>query len=83
VSLEHTACQDASHGCWTNRVSKSESTKNTHQPTRRVVTLSKQVVDSPGSTDKGSGKKTSRLHHHYARLTIDDQGKVVKLVVSR
>jgi hypothetical protein len=45
-----------------------------HQPfqlARKVVTLSKEV---PNSTHR---------HHHYARLTLDAQGKLVKLAVSR
>jgi hypothetical protein len=41
-------------------------------PSRSLVTLSKKV---PGSTGK--------MHPHYARITMDAQGKVVKLAVSR
>lgn len=42
-----------------------------NQLARKVVTLSKQV---PNST---------HVHRHYARLTLDAEGKLVKLVVSR
>jgi len=38
---------------------------------RNIVTLSKQV--------KGPG----RVHWHFARLTLDEQGKVIKMAVSR
>ena len=38
---------------------------------RKVVTLSKQLT------------KTSRVHQHYARLTLDNQGKVIKMVISK
>jgi hypothetical protein len=40
-------------------------------PTWRVVTLSK-------CTDWGAQR-----HHHYARLTLDERGKLIKLAVSR
>jgi hypothetical protein len=40
-------------------------------PSRSLVTLSKKV---PGG---------SRMHPHYARITMDAHGKVVKLAVSR
>jgi hypothetical protein len=40
-------------------------------PSRSLVTLSKKV---PGG---------NRMHPHYARITMDAQGKVVKLAVSR
>jgi hypothetical protein len=40
-------------------------------PQRRIVILSKEV----------NGEL--HVHHHYARLTLDDQNRLVKLVVSR
>ena len=40
-------------------------------PNRYVITLSKEVVVS------------KRVHHHYARMTIDPQGKVIKVTASR
>jgi hypothetical protein len=45
--------------------------RTTLAPNRSLVTLSKKV---PGA---------GRLHPHYARITMDAQGKVVKLAVSR
>ncbi len=45
-------------------------------PNRRVVTLSKHVqVKHP--------RNAGMQHHHYARLTLDAEGRLVKLVVSR
>jgi hypothetical protein len=38
---------------------------------RRLVTLSKQVVRAEG------------VHTHYARLTLNEKGELIKLVVSR
>jgi hypothetical protein len=38
---------------------------------RRIVVLSKEVSSAV------------HIHHHYARLTLDDQNRLVKLVVSR
>lgn len=69
LTKEHSTCHSAAHNCPTHQMdSKIAPSQN---PDRRVVTLSKQV-------QKGSG-----LHRHYARLTLDSQGKLVKLVVSR
>jgi hypothetical protein len=40
-------------------------------PKRRVVMLSKQVASS------------DHMHQHFARITLDEQNRLVKLVVSR
>jgi hypothetical protein len=42
-----------------------------HNPSRRMVMISKQV------------KKAEHVHTHLARLTLDTQGKIVKLSISR
>jgi hypothetical protein len=43
-----------------------------HRPsTRMVVSLAKSIPEGP------------RKHTHYARLTLDRDGKVLKLAVSR
>lgn len=44
---------------------------------RRVVTLSKQVEK------KDAEGQAVRIHCHYAHLTLDKKGKVVKMAVSR
>jgi hypothetical protein len=45
--------------------------KASQAPNHRVVTVSKQV------------EFARHVHHHYARVTLDAKGKVVKFVVSR
>ncbi len=69
LTQEHSLCHSGAHSCPTSQMGSKSAPSL--QPERRVVTLSKQV-------QKGSG-----LHRHYARLTLDAQGKLVKLVVSR
>jgi hypothetical protein len=80
ISQEHIECQTPDHQCPTGQLSphleKSARRSDTHQeaaPRRQVVTLSKQV----------GAARDHKTHHHYARLTFDEQGKLVKLVVSR
>jgi len=69
ITREHAACQGEGHTCPSCQMgAKSRPAK---QPDRKVVMLSKQV------------KSSKTTHNHYARLTLDAQGKLVKLVVSR
>jgi hypothetical protein len=49
----------------------SPPVSDTLNPQRRIVILSKEIND------------VMHVHHHYARLTLDDQNRLVKLVVSR
>lgn len=50
-------------------------------PTRRVITLSKHVTrQTPGTLSQAG---SIHEHRHYARLTLDSEGRLVKLVVSR
>jgi hypothetical protein len=69
LTQEHATCQGEAHSCPTAQIGSKGAPSQL--PQRKVVTLSKQV-------QRGSG-----LHQHYARLTLDSQGKLVKLVVSR
>lgn len=66
---EHGDCDGLSHECPASHF--GAKTQPTSSPSRRVVTLSKQV------------RKNPYIHKHFARLTLDSQGKLVKLVVSR
>jgi hypothetical protein len=69
MSLEHAGCSGTGHLCPTAQMGAKS---NPSSPAgRRVVRLSKQV------------HKANSTHTHYARLTLDPQGKLVKLVVSR
>ncbi len=68
VTFSHEHVQCSGHDCPTHQIGQKLAER---QPvTRRVVTLSKHVT---------KGKNT---HTHYARITINSQGKVVKLAVS-
>jgi hypothetical protein len=69
ISQEHAQCNGAKHKCPSAQF--GVTSKPNRPPVRRVVTLSKQV------------QKGSTVHNHYARLTLDPNGKLVKLVVSR
>jgi hypothetical protein len=68
-SHEHAGCTSHAHACPTAQMGSKSIPA--HQPDRQVVTLSKQF------------KQDAHLHRQYARLTLDAQGKLVKLVVSR
>jgi hypothetical protein len=68
-------CSGNGHTCPTS-VSGARI-KSRELPEHNVVTLSKHVKN----TVSPSG--AVQTHHHFARLTIDDGGKVIKLAVSR
>jgi hypothetical protein len=70
----HPACAGQDHMCPTASMGAKSQPE---QPiTWRVVTLSKSV-------QYGNGSKSSYSHPQFARLTLDDSGKVVKLAVTR
>lgn len=76
MSLEHVDCGTNhpirhSEGSHSQKRPDSASARQGFQLARKVITLSKEVPN------------TAHIHHHYARLTLDAQGKLVKLVVSR
>ena len=69
LSYEHAECCCEGHTCPTGQLgAKSHPAVD---PQRRVVTMSKETHDA------------YRVHPAYARLTFDENGKVVKLAVSR
>jgi hypothetical protein len=72
VSHEHQRCGNGKCGCGKQcQFSKLAPKKPSFsKPRRRVVTLSKNFEGG------------QRKHTQYARLTLDDQGKIVKMVVS-
>jgi hypothetical protein len=69
INREHAGCLGHGHQCPTAEMGRKARPKQA--PSRQVVTLSKTVQQS------------AFVHRHYARLTLDAQGKLVKLVVSR
>jgi hypothetical protein len=68
-TCERADCHAGGHTCPTAQI--GPKARPLHPPQRQVVTLSKQVA------------RAALVHQHYARLTLDAQGKLVKLVVSR
>jgi hypothetical protein len=56
--------------------------KNVKVSGRKVITLSKTV---PTTSDDHNGKLGGNIviHRHYARMTLDKYGKLIKLAVSR
>ena len=67
LSEEHTTC--TGHSCPTAQFSGKVLPPT--QPKRQVIVLSKKI------------EQANHLHAQYARLKLDQEGKVVKLVVSR
>ncbi len=72
----HSACLGTDHTCPTAQLSRSAGSAKAGAKTgpagaTTVVTLSKSI------------RSSSRLHPHYARLTLDANGAVVKVAVSR
>jgi tetratricopeptide (TPR) repeat protein len=69
IRQQHVACDGKDHVCPTFAIgNKSPGAPNGDTV---VVTLSKSIPDG------------ERIHPHYARLTLDPSGKVMKLAVSR
>jgi hypothetical protein len=91
---EQGGCRGEDHSCPISRIgSKAQPGRSAG---RRVVVLSKDVAESlgmtasPSSTTQLENEVSNpdqagevRIHHHYARLTLDEQGQLVKLAVSR
>lgn len=74
-SRAHAGCTGQGHTCPTYHF--GAKTQPVAEPQRSVVTLSKAVsMPAVGATPP-------RTHQHYARLTLDNQGQVVKMSVSR
>jgi hypothetical protein len=71
----HLGCSGEGHTCPSAHL--NAKTRIAQPIDRSVVTLSKQVAASNGIVNPG------HLHQHYARLTLDSHGKVVKAAVSR
>ncbi|HEX9674681.1 MAG TPA: hypothetical protein VGA07_01755 [Anaerolineales bacterium] len=69
VRAQHAGCAEGDHQCPTQQLGLKVMAGAVAETT--VVTFSKQVQDG------------ARRHPHYARLTLDRGGKVLKLAVSR
>ena len=73
LSTEKKVCSGDGHDCATAHFGSKVHEETLGQ--RHVVTLSKKF-----ETPQNNGKTT---HRHYARVTFDKAGKMVKLAVSR
>ncbi|MCC6192393.1 MAG: tetratricopeptide repeat protein [Anaerolineales bacterium] len=72
VARSQSVCQGTDHACPTAQLSRRAKQPARVRPlAATVVTLSKTI------------RTSARRHPHYARLTLDDQGVVVKVAVSR
>lgn len=69
MSYEHAECCCEGHSCPTGQL--GAKSRPEVDPQRRVVTMSKETRDA------------YRVHPSYARLTFDQEGKIVKVAVSR
>ena len=71
---QHQTCANLCGNCGSGKScclsQASAKTPATIKTQRRVVTLSKNF------------ERAQHIHRQYARLTLDDQGKIVKMVVS-
>jgi hypothetical protein len=74
LSQERQACSNLCNHCSSGKkcvLSESNGKNNsTIKSQRRVVTLSKNF------------ERAQHIHRQYARLTLDEGGKIVKMVVS-
>ena len=84
---EHGFCRGDNHTCPTSQLGVRP--KPADRPRRSVVTLSKQIQTALHSTGRPADLGTTaeagsgQVHWHYARLTLDQDGKIVKMAVSR
>jgi len=73
ISTEENRCEGKGHRCPTSDLGKETHAKTISR--RKVVTLSKSF--------SFPGKDGMRTHRHYARVTFNEEGDMVKLAVSR
>jgi hypothetical protein len=69
LSQEHAECCCQGHVCPTAQL--GIKTRLDHDPGRQVVTLSKHIV------------RAHQVHESFARVTLDKEGNLVKLTISR
>jgi hypothetical protein len=87
---EHVDCIMDGHECPTGQLQLKTAGKKV-SPTLASVKSSPEIPSQPKDTDPQRrivilSKEVSgetHVHHHYARITLDEQNRLVKLVVSR
>jgi hypothetical protein len=70
LSQERQTCSNFCNHCSCGKKCVSPPTNEKNNTQRRVVTLSKNF------------ERAKHIHRQYARLTLDDGGKIVKMVIS-
>jgi len=73
-------CANSCSNCLSGQM--QDKKKNIKKSGRKVITLSKNVPASSGDHTPQINDNIL-IHRHYARLTLDKYGKLVKLSVSR
>ncbi|HEX6303612.1 MAG TPA: hypothetical protein VFZ76_05435 [Anaerolineales bacterium] len=87
LTQEHANCRGGNHTCPTSQLGRLS--RAPRQASRSVVTLSKRILHpgimAPGDQDANwdEDAQAPHVHWHYARLTLDQDGNIVKLAVSR
>jgi hypothetical protein len=69
VNPIHKGCQGGEHKCPSSQLNHQQKVQNTSE--RRVIVMSKHIT-LPGQS-----------HYQYARLTVNHNGKIIKMSVSR
>jgi tetratricopeptide (TPR) repeat protein len=89
ITQERFQCQGEGHDCPTSQlgnVVRKEPCKE-----RKVITLSKSVAangknakfERPLSDESIATTRGLHIHRHYVRITLDDNGNILKMVMSR
>jgi hypothetical protein len=74
-SRPHLDCAGQDHDSPASKITAKSLPKGSLD--RNVITLKKQIITPPSDTT------SSHTHRHFARLTLDEDGTIVKLAVSR
>ena len=80
LSNEIGACSKSCSNCSLSQLGDRQ--KNLRISGRKIITLSKNIPSNSKSYD-GQASGNIRIHRHYARMTLDKNGKLIKLAVSR
>ncbi len=90
ISQERLVCHGEDHCCPTSQFSSYHHDGSIKE--RKVITLSKKVIAFDGEKIKPevsvnetvkTSPRPTHTHQHYVRITIDDKGKIIKMVMSR
>jgi len=82
ISSEVKNCSNNCPSCPSSTLPDRHKGMNMPKLGRKVVTLSKEIASDPDES-LGNNNDKHLVHRHYARMTLDNYGKLVKLTVSR